>query len=251
MRWFKHYADAQTSTALAELKHKYGFEGYGRFWALLEFLCSKYDGRSVEFEIHQDVLRDLLKMRSWKQLESFVDCVRNVPGMIADRSGNVYRLNASILSELKGRDYKKARCERGLGAVLARSKANLSSNPSNSDAQQSNISSRSEKPKFDFETPYQKYPRKLGKKKGIEKIKREIKTEQRYNLFCQAVNNYALYVEHEAVESKYIKHFSTFVGCWEDWITYQRPLGPVDIIEIATLEAGNEQVKSVWDQEND
>lgn len=69
---------------------------------------------------------------------------------------------------------------------------------------------------FDLEALYSKYPRKMGKTKGMEKLKTIIKTQEIYNKVSLAIDNYHKHCISEKTESKYIKHFSTFVNTWED-----------------------------------
>lgn len=68
---------------------------------------------------------------------------------------------------------------------------------------------------LDFDKIYQQYPRKLGKKKGIERLKALIKTPEQLARFERAVRNYANLVQGN--DPKYTKHFSSFVSCWEDY----------------------------------
>jgi len=70
---------------------------------------------------------------------------------------------------------------------------------------------------FDFEIIYKAYPRKIGKKKGIEKLKATVKDEKDFQLVLTAVNNYAAYCKKEKTEGRYIMHFSTFINQWQDW----------------------------------
>ena len=71
---------------------------------------------------------------------------------------------------------------------------------------------------LDFETLYQKYPRKIGKKKGIDICLRKIKTQSDFEKLDQAIKNYSEYCDNHQTDKKFIKHFSTFMGSWEDWI---------------------------------
>jgi hypothetical protein len=71
---------------------------------------------------------------------------------------------------------------------------------------------------FDFESLYQKYPRKEGKTRGIKIAEREIRTPEEYDLLSSAVDRYAKYCEAQGTEGKYIKHFATFMGCWREWL---------------------------------
>lgn len=72
--------------------------------------------------------------------------------------------------------------------------------------------------KNDFEEIYREYPRKVGKKKGIERLNASIKTPEELNRFRAAVRAYTKYVAKQKIEGRYIKHFSAFVSTWEDWL---------------------------------
>lgn len=71
---------------------------------------------------------------------------------------------------------------------------------------------------LDFGRAYDLYPRKIGKKKGIEYLKRHLKSVADLEKFETAVKNYAAYCDTEKTELQYIKQFSTFCHCWEDWV---------------------------------
>lgn len=70
----------------------------------------------------------------------------------------------------------------------------------------------------DFESIYKKYPRKEGKQKGIAACKAQIRFQEDYDLLSRAVDRYAEHVKKTATEPRYIKHFSTFMGSWRDWL---------------------------------
>lgn len=77
--------------------------------------------------------------------------------------------------------------------------------------------------KFDFEIPYQNYPKKIGKSAGIARLKKQIKTKSEYDDFFKAVINYKKYCTENQTEQKFIKQFSSFVGTnesapWKDFI---------------------------------
>lgn len=77
-----------------------------------------------------------------------------------------------------------------------------------------------ERENFDFDLIYKKYPRKIGKQKGITSLKTKIKNQEEYEALGRAVSNYARYCEANSIEAKFIKHFSSFVSVWQDWIEY-------------------------------
>lgn len=70
--------------------------------------------------------------------------------------------------------------------------------------------------KSEIEEIYDLYPRKMGKTLGIKKAKKMSQTE--LQKLKQAVLNYCEYVKENKIEEKFIKHFSTFVNQYEDFM---------------------------------
>ncbi len=70
---------------------------------------------------------------------------------------------------------------------------------------------------FDFEFLYKKYPRKVGKSRGIKICSKDIKTAQEYQLLSEAIEKYSKHCAASGTEPQYIKHFSTFMAEWRDW----------------------------------
>lgn len=88
---------------------------------------------------------------------------------------------------------------------------------------------------FNFEEIYKLYPLKKGKSKGLKIANREIKSDDDFGNLGRAVLNYAKSVQGS--DPKFVKHFSTFMNEWRDW------LDP---------EAGTSTLVSInWDQEAD
>ena len=44
MKWFKHETDSIHSEKLSRLKNEFGFEGYGRYWRIMELVAERMDG---------------------------------------------------------------------------------------------------------------------------------------------------------------------------------------------------------------
>jgi hypothetical protein len=72
--------------------------------------------------------------------------------------------------------------------------------------------------RFDFESLYLKYPRKQGKGKGLARCKAQVKTQEDYNALSRAIDKYRMYCLKEKTERQFIKHFSTFMSEWRDWL---------------------------------
>ncbi len=71
---------------------------------------------------------------------------------------------------------------------------------------------------FDFESLYQKYPKKIGKAKGVAKCRAEITTQEDFDLLATAIERYRSHCKAKGIEEQFIKHFSTFMGSWREWL---------------------------------
>lgn len=80
------------------------------------------------------------------------------------------------------------------------------------------------KPEISLDSIYQYYPRKIGKKKGLQKLKK-VPPDKR-SLLYQAVLNYRNYCISQELDPQFIKHFSTWAGEWEDWIEAPTVINP-------------------------
>ncbi|MCK5608258.1 hypothetical protein KAR91_40630 [Candidatus Pacearchaeota archaeon] len=70
-----------------------------------------------------------------------------------------------------------------------------------------------------FEELYKKYPRKVGKARGIEMCQKKIRSKKDFEDFTKAVENYKKHCIVKEKETNFILHFSTFVNTrWLDWV---------------------------------
>jgi hypothetical protein len=76
--------------------------------------------------------------------------------------------------------------------------------------------------RFDFDAAYELYPRKEGKRRGMQRFHAQIRTQEQYDSLLAAIKNYAATVS----DPKYYKHFSSFMACWED---YAKPVSTAPI----------------------
>lgn len=85
----------------------------------------------------------------------------------------------------------------------------------------------------DLEQAYKAYPLKEGKTRGLVKAKAQVKTQEDLVRFQAAIANYARKVRD--YEPRFIKHFSTFMGCWQDYLVEEpapkpaRPQRPLPV----------------------
>jgi hypothetical protein len=65
---------------------------------------------------------------------------------------------------------------------------------------------------------YQLYPKKVGKTEGFVRLKKQFSSVEELQPFRQAVERYADHCRTKALDGKYIKHFSSFITGWQDWL---------------------------------
>lgn len=80
---------------------------------------------------------------------------------------------------------------------------------------------------FDFEGLYSRYPRKEGKAKGIAACKAQIRSQEDFAALSLAISRYSEHVKKHATDPRYIKHFSTFMGSWRDWLEPEAGTAPM------------------------
>lgn len=72
--------------------------------------------------------------------------------------------------------------------------------------------------RLDLEKLYKAYPRRIGKQKGLAKLKTVVKSQNDFDRVMSAIERYAQHLKSSNTEAKYIKHFSTFMTSWQDWL---------------------------------
>lgn len=69
-----------------------------------------------------------------------------------------------------------------------------------------------------LEALYKKYPRKSGKTDGIAKARKDIRSEQDLFNLEAAIDKYTQVLTRDKTDPKFIRHFSTFMTSWRDWL---------------------------------
>lgn len=182
MPWFRVESDIGTSEKL------FSVPAEGRWlWIFILSTCAKkHSGKinlNIEFTSHQTGI-------STKKIKEYIQAFENI-GLVTDLS-NSDRSSSS-------------------------SRSNPIGNVPNEHNEHNEHNEQNEQPVFDLEDIYKLYPRKEGKKKGIEKLTKTIKTQEDFERVKKAVINYSIKIERESIEAKFIKHFATWVNCWEDY----------------------------------
>lgn len=70
----------------------------------------------------------------------------------------------------------------------------------------------------DFKLFWVHYPRKVGKGECEKSYQKEVRAGAKPHDMLRALKRYRQHLETEKVEPKYIKHGSTFLNHWRDWL---------------------------------
>lgn len=81
------------------------------------------------------------------------------------------------------------------------------------------------KKKFDFDSVWILYPKKIGKKEAFGYFNTTIKNEEDFSNIKKAMDNYIKYLKNNQMPAKYIKSGCNWFDAWEDWIEYVEPEG--------------------------
>lgn len=208
MDWFKHYNTASQGVSLRRLWDAKDYEAYGLFWILLEMLSrfERPENRG-KMEINWHVLA---RETNWKPTKcrrvlSRICSVSKID-MTEKPDGNVSFLVPNWLELQENRGRKKGyKSDKTPGEVRGKKKEIRTKN--NTHAQS-----------FDFASLYSTYPRKVGKTRGIQICEKTIRSPEDLAALSLAVKKYKDFVKAENIEPRFIKHFSTFMSSWRDWL---------------------------------
>lgn len=218
--WFKHYNTASDGHSLQQLISEKDYESIAIYWWILEQLSKFEDRNEVEssgkitlkfsyFKMklgqnRQRITKVLLKIAQTFKIEVLINF---------DESVTVFVPKWLELQETRG-GKREAKIQQSFSkeGTEVRDKSKeiriKELRIKNTDA-------------FDFESAYILYPLKKGKSNGFKTLAKTIKTENDLELLKQAIGNYKKETEINKTESKWIKHFSTFVNEWRDWIDFE------------------------------
>jgi hypothetical protein len=140
------------------------------------------------------------------------------------RNGEPFKLSTEFAADMLGRTDKKIiealhSLEKMGDCVLKRLEAasSVTERRGEERTERTNEPRPAPRPAFDFDRIYMGYPRKEGKKRGLDLCARLIKTEEDYLKLTRAILKYSAHLRQQQTEPKFIKHFDTFMSSWTDW----------------------------------
>lgn len=216
MKWFKHYSNAHTNQLIQSIIQDSGLEDAMRYWLLLELLCGEFKKNTTVFRFSNAQLKTALHIKFDRKLVKFLQLLTESQATFdqlslnfSQESKNFWKIETSIILDLMGKDFKRTR----------QTSVTDTSKKKEEEERIKNKNKQTKKCNFDFEEIYSLYPKKQGKTKGLVTCVKTITSEKDFLLLEQCVKNYAEQCKFEDTEKKYIKQFSTFMNCWQDYET--------------------------------
>ena len=92
MKWFRHEVDSMNSERMANLINKFGWEGYGRFWRIMEIVAERMDeSNRCWVELPEVVWLQKLVMRKQK-FDSYTTAITYLFDIHVLRNGDIVRI---------------------------------------------------------------------------------------------------------------------------------------------------------------
>jgi len=194
---FNAFEDEKIQNAIALL----GYEGYAYYFILIELLAKKCDAEFKNpIRIHQQSLRNVWRKQS-KSCNKVVKKLQESGLFVATFSESFIEFDIPNLSKYMGKYTIKK-----------------SPNTPNKKKRKEKKRKESKKGVFDFNLIYDAYPKKQGKKNGIEKLEKIITTQLMFDEVLEGSKKYKKHCLNKSIEKQYIKQFSTWVNGahWND-----------------------------------
>lgn len=209
MKWFKHNSNLSIDDKVERLEARMGLQGYAMLIKTMELCAEQLDSKKPKtiFYFSMTNLQNKLRTKR-KRIDFFFRTTSELEFWKAECFGNEVKINYPKLLEIRDNHTSNLQVTNKRSDQVDKDKDKDKDN-------------KIKKPKFNFDKLYQKYPRKEGKQKGFAICLGKIKNQKDYDRLSQAIDNYAAQVKNE--DKKFIKHFSSFMNCWEDYVLVEKP----------------------------
>jgi len=218
--FFKHYINALTSESLLSLKDKFGWKGYGRYWAFLELLYQHRDGEAQVVSIRSKEIFLTLGFRSFAEQSSFLGSMVGLRLINSCQpQDNWLTIDAPILLELQARNFKKAKSQREKVSLKKERSKEVKKERTKKETKVSKKVDLKFDKKSHFDEFYAVYPKKSGEKHAKTVFNRTVKCQNTYEVLLQSLENYCEYVCLQKQILKYTRGPTSFIENYKDYIS--------------------------------
>jgi len=224
--YFPHDSNSRQDPKLAALIQRFGLEGYGLWWGLIEIMHEQ-GGKLQKFPKFYEGLSNILSLNEAERKQIEATLKQLISASINDfyllKEDDNFIWSDRVLRNLKDREEKRLKkVEAGrLGGILSgQSRAKTKQNEAPLEANEPKESKGKESKRkkeyiVHFEGLWKDYPNKDGKKQALSHFKASVKTDQDLEDIRKALVNYLC---SDRVKNGFIKNGATWFNNWRDWV---------------------------------
>ncbi len=215
--FFYHDSNSRNDEKILSMRVKYGYEGYGLFWAIIEAMRDQTD-----YKLSTKKIKELNLSLNFdeKKLTDFIeDCINEFNLFSSDgdkfysnrllsnmkKKEQISRKRSAIAKQMQSNKKKEKESKVNKNILLIRSYPELCI-LKDDDVEVSKL----------FDLAWGIYPNKDGKKAAEKHFTASVKNGTDFDNLFKAIENYK---NSENVKKGFIKSGSTFFNNWQDWIT--------------------------------
>jgi hypothetical protein len=210
--WFKHFGNAHDDEFLSRLISEKQVELFGYYWLIIEYI-SQRGANGVWVTTKKELCRKLAG--SWPKVERILARLSpKIQARMDQDSSETWSIFCPKYLELQSSwgGKRQARQKQDPGSCPGEDRSKKIEDRNKNRNTYAQFAAR-------LERVYEKFPRKEGKSRGLEKL-RKVK-ESDLPLVEKAVENYAEHCSLNRTEPQYLKHFSTWATEWRDWVDFK------------------------------
>ncbi len=125
-RYFPHDSNAQHDPKIKALIKKYGMEGYGRYWVIIETLRDSSGYKMEDEEFNWEALAEQMHAET-KDVKTFVDDCVNTFKLLVKEDNYFYSL--SLISRMAHLNLLRVNKQRGAYTMHSKYKHNITKDP--------------------------------------------------------------------------------------------------------------------------
>ena len=202
--YFRHSTTAFEDEKIQMCIELLGVEGYAYYFILIELLARQCENEFKNpIRIHPQSLR-IVWRKHHKSCNKVLEKLQQSGLFVVTFNKSFYEFDIPNLAKYMGKYQTKNSPNTPNKKKVKEKKVKEKKTNSVSD--------------FDLDLIYAEYPKKVGKKKGVNKLQSLVKTQEMYDKILQGAIDYKKYTTEQGIPRQYIKGFEPWVNgrCWED-----------------------------------
>lgn len=202
--YFSHDSNAHKDPKVLKLRAKFGWEGYGIYWAIIETLRDQTD---YKWKADDKQLLSFCFANGDEVVKQVIDECLSV-GLLIEEDEYIH--SESLTRRMKMKDaISEKRREAGRKGGASKKKANAKQTPSNKGNKGNKVNEN--KYSDEFDQFWSVYPKKADKGVSFKKFQTKRK-EHSLESILEGAKKYAYQMKKNGTETQFIKNASTFLN---------------------------------------